>query len=224
MSQWGCKGNGFFYSSKIFLLILNLFYKKYALKGIKKGNNQTIATYRELFCVFAKIGAFTLGGGYAMISLIEKEVVTKRGWISKDEFDDILIIAQSSPGLLAVNISIFVGYKLRGNRGSFIATLGTIIPSFFMILLIALFFSNYKDNIYVDKFFKGVRPAVVALIALPVVNMLRRHKLSIWKIIITIATFALIVFIGVSPIYILLIALVGFAIYSYLKHYKYISD
>lgn len=93
----------------------------------------------EAFSIFFKIGAFTIGGGYAMVPLIEDEIVTKRRWIAKEDFIDLLAIAQSAPGILAVNISIFIGYRLRGIRGSIVTALGTILPSFLIILAIALF-------------------------------------------------------------------------------------
>ena len=102
--------------------------------------------YIEAFGIFFKIGAFTIGGGYAMVPLIENEIVTKRNWISKDDFIDLLAIAQSAPGILAVNISIFIGYKLRGIWGSLVTALGTVLPSFVIILAIAMFFHNFKDN------------------------------------------------------------------------------
>ena len=102
--------------------------------------------YLESFGIFFKIGAFTIGGGYAMVPLIENEIVTKRKWIAQEDFIDLLAISQSAPGILAVNISIFIGYKLRGIRGSIITALGTILPSFIIILAIALFFHSFKDN------------------------------------------------------------------------------
>jgi chromate transporter len=111
--------------------------------------------YTEAFSIFFKIGAFTIGGGYAMVPLIEDEIVTKRRWIAKEDFIDLLAIAQSAPGILAVNISIFIGYRLRGIRGSIVTALGTILPSFLIILAIALFFHNFKDNVYVERIFKG---------------------------------------------------------------------
>ena len=123
--------------------------------------------YLEAFGIFFKIGAFTIGGGYAMVPLIENEIVTKRKWIAQEDFIDLLAISQSAPGILAVNISIFIGYKLRGIRGSIITALGTILPSFIIILAIALFFHSFKDNPIVERIFKGIRPAVVALIAAP---------------------------------------------------------
>ena len=123
--------------------------------------------YLEAFGIFFKIGAFTIVGGYAMVPLIENEIVPKRKWIAQEDFIDLLAISQSAPGILAVNISIFIGYKLRGIRGSIITALGTILPSFIIILAIALFFHSFKDNPIVERIFKGIRPAVVALIAAP---------------------------------------------------------
>jgi len=105
--------------------------------------------YLEAFGIFFKIGAFTIGGGYAMVPLIENEIVTKRNWISKDDFIDLLAIAQSAPGILAVNISIFIGYKLRGIRGSLVTALGTVLPSFVIILAIAMFF-HCRTNLQRD--------------------------------------------------------------------------
>lgn len=102
--------------------------------------------YIEAFGIFFKIGAFTIGGGYAMVPLIENEIVTKRNWISKDDFIDLLAIAQSAPGILAVNISIFIGYKLRGIWGSLVTALGTVLPSFVIILAIAMFFITSKTT------------------------------------------------------------------------------
>jgi chromate transporter len=169
------------------------------------GDNPARVSLWTLATVFAKIGMFTLGGGYAMIPLIDREVVEKRRWLEKDEFYDILSIAQSSPGLLIVNISIFAGYRLRGRRGSVAATIGSCLPSFLIILAIALFFAGYRDNVYVEKIFKGIRPVVVALIAVPVVDMVIRSKLNIWRALLAIGTAAAILFLKVSPIYILLV-------------------
>ena len=159
----------------------------------------------NLATVFTKIGMFTLGGGYAMIPLIDREVVQKRKWLESEEFYDILSIAQSSPGLLIVNISIFAGYRLRGRRGSVAATIGSCLPSFLIILAIALFFAGYRDNVYVDKIFKGIRPVVVALIAVPVVDMIQRSHLNIWRALLAVAAAVAIIFLKVSPIYILLV-------------------
>lgn len=161
--------------------------------------------YMQLFTSFAKIGAFTIGGGYAMIPLIQQEVVEKKKWISDQEFMDVLAIAQSSPGLLAVNISIFIGYKLKKVKGSIVATLGSVLPSFVIILLIAMYFANYQDNPTVIKIFKGIRPVVVALIAVPVIKMAKSAKLTLTTGLVSVITASLIIFLKVSPIYILLV-------------------
>ena len=104
--------------------------------------------YGTLFLTFIKIGAFTIGGGYAMLPLIQREVVD-RGWMKKEEFIDLFAVAQSLPGIFAVNISIFVGYKLKKLPGAICCALGTILPSFLIILGIALFFTQFKDNSWV---------------------------------------------------------------------------
>ena len=114
--------------------------------------------YWTLFLTFVKIGTFTIGGGYAMLPLIQREVVDK-GWLSKEDFIDLFSVAQSLPGIFAVNISIFVGYKLKKVPGGIVCALGSILPSFFIILAIALFFTHVQDNIWVEKAFKGLRPA-----------------------------------------------------------------
>lgn len=165
--------------------------------------------YIEAFGIFFKIGAFTIGGGYAMVPLIEDEIVTKRNWISKDDFIDLLAIAQSTPGILAVNISIFIGYKLRGVRGSMVTALGTVLPSFVIILAIALFFHNFKDNPVVERIFKGIRPAVVALIAAPTFSMAKSARINRYTIWIPVVSALLIWLLGFSPIWIIIIAGAG---------------
>lgn len=173
--------------------------------------------YIEAFSVFSKIGAFTIGGGYAMVPLIEDEVVTKRHWIAKEDFIDLLAIAQSSPGIIAVNISIFIGYRLRGIRGSIVTALGTILPSFLIILAIALFFHNFKDNVWIEKIFKGIRPAVVALIAAPTFNMAKSAKINRYNIWIPILSALLIWLLGFSPIWIIVTAGIGGIAYKLIK-------
>ena len=136
----------------------------------------------QLFLSFFKIGAFTFGGGWAMISIIEKEIVDKHQWIGREEFLDLLAVAQSLPGILAVNISVAVGDKLRGRSGSVCAALGTILPSFLIILAIAIFLTPdiIKDNPIVSRIFMGIRPAVVALIVAPVISAAKSAKIN-WK-------------------------------------------
>ena len=116
--------------------------------------------YWDSFKTFFKIGAFTIGGGYAMIPLIEEEVVTRRQWIAKEEFVDLLAIAQSCPGVFAINMSVFIGYKLRKVRGALCTALGTALPSFIIILAIAMCFRHFMDVPWVAAMFMGIRPAV----------------------------------------------------------------
>lgn len=143
-----------------------------------KGKN----IYYQLFISFLRIGAFTFGGGWAMISLIEREVVENRKWISREEFLDLLAVAQSLPGILAVNISVAVGDKLRGMKGSTAAAFGTIMPSFLIILAIAIFLTPdlIQHNPVINAIFRGIRPAVVALIVAPVITTAKASHIG-WK-------------------------------------------
>lgn len=161
----------------------------------------------QIFTVFAKIGAFTIGGGYAMIPLIRDEMI-KRDWMSDEELPDIIAMAQSAPGVLAVNMSIFVGHKLRGVKGSVVATLGSVIPSFVAILLIAMVFTNFRDNPVVERIFKGIRPVVVSLIAVPMINMARKNNKIWWAWAISAVTLFMVAFLSFSPVYILLVLIV----------------
>ena len=166
-----------------------------------------MVSYWQIFLVFAKIGAFTIGGGYAMLPVIQNEI-TKRGWLKEEDFIDIMALAQAAPGLLAVNISIFTGHKLRGTGGSIVATLGSIMPSFLIILAIAMVFSGYQDNPVVIRIFKGIRPVTVALIAVPMINMAKKANRKWWTWILSGVTLGLVAFLDISPIYILLTVIV----------------
>lgn len=174
--------------------------------------------YWESFKTFFKIGIFTLGGGYAMIPLIEEEVVNKHRWVEKDEMLDLIAIAQSCPGVFAINIAIFIGYKLRQERGAIATALGTALPSFLIILAIAIFFKQFEDNRIVAAIFRGIRPAVVALIAVPTFRLGQRAKLNKFTIWIPIVCALLIWALGVSPIYIIIAA--GLAGYIYGRFLK----
>lgn len=135
-------------------------------------NEPQQSSCRQLFTTFFKIGAFTFGGGWAMISLIEREIVDKYHWIKREDFLDLIAVAQSLPGIIAVNIAATVGDKVKGNKGSIIAALGTILPSFIIILAIAIFLTPdiIKNNRVISSIFMGIRPAVVALIVAPVLT------------------------------------------------------
>ena len=171
----------------------------------------------QLFVTFFNIGAFTLGGGYAMLDMVERAVVDKRKWIEKNEFWDMITIVQMLPGVFAVNTALYTGYKIKGIRGAIAACLGAIIPSVVIILLIAVFFLDYKENPVVERIFKGIRPCVVALILSPAVKMFLNAKVN-WKTaIFPIATVVLIYFLHVSPVYIIILTIAGsvaFAFYS----------
>lgn len=166
-----------------------------------------MASLWNIFITFAKIGSFTIGGGYAMIPLIRDELV-KRGWLSDEELPDIIALAQSAPGVLAVNMSIFAGYKMRGIKGSVAATLGSVLPSFLIILMIAMLFTGYQDNPVVIRIFKGIRPVVVSLIAVPMINMARKGNKTWWAWLISFLVLFLVAFMNFSPIYILLVLIV----------------
>lgn len=170
--------------------------------------------YIEAFCTFFRIGLFTIGGGYAMVPLIEEEVVNRKRWIEKDEFLDLLAISQSVPGVFAVNFSIFIGYKLRRFPGALSMALGTILPSFLIILCIALFFSRFKEYEIVESIFKGIRPAVVALIAAPTFSLAKSAKINRYNIWIPVVSALLIWLLGVSPVYIIALAGIGGFVYG----------
>ena len=127
--------------------------------------------FLQLFWTYLKIGTFTLGGGYAMLPLIQREVVDNRHWIDEEEFMNMIALAQAAPGLIAVNSAIFIGWRVGGWRGVCGAVLGAVLPSFVIILAIAMVFADWKELPAVEAAFKGIRPAVVALIAAPLVKM-----------------------------------------------------
>ena len=153
-----------------------------------------------------------------MIPLIEEEVVNKHKWVSKDEMLDLIAIAQSCPGVFAINLSIFIGYKLRKTKGAICTALGTALPSFLIILAIAIFFKQFEDNRVVAAIFRGIRPAVVALIAVPTFRLGQRAKLNRYTVWIPVVCALAIWALGVSPIYIIIIAgLAGYLYGMYIK-------
>ena len=165
----------------------------------------------EIFWSFLKIGAFTFGGGYAMIPLIQHEVINNRSWLSKEEFIELLTIAQAAPGPIALNTAVFVGYKHRGYWGAVSAVLGVVVPSFTIILFVAIFFASMRDNRWVDAAFKGMRPAVVALIVAPIVGLTKGIH---WVLVAVAAATALLVwYFGFSPIWVLIAGAIGGALW-----------
>ena len=170
--------------------------------------------FKTLFTTFFKIGLFTLGGGYAMIPLIEAEVVDRHKWVGKEEFLDLIAVAQSCPGVFAINISTFIGYKLKRTKGALACALGAALPSFLIILAIAMFFHQFEDNPVVAAIFRGIRPAVVALIAVPTFNLARSAKISWANCWIPVGGALAIWLLGVSPILIILLAGIGGYVYG----------
>ena len=174
----------------------------------------------KIFLVFAKIGAFTIGGGIPMIAAIKSELI-ERGWLKDEDFLDIITLAQTAPGLFAVNISILTGHKLRGTKGSVVATIASCLPPFTIILLVAMFFTAFKENEYVIRAFKGIRPVVVALIGVPMIDMIKATKMRWWSWLIVISSMILVCFMKVSPVYILICIIVSalaIAHYNEKKH------
>ena len=171
----------------------------------------------QLFYVFLKIGTFTLGGGYAMIPLIQREVVDKKQWIDEEEFLNMIALAQAAPGIIAVNSAIFIGWRCGGWRGVIGAVMGAVLPSFLIILAIAMLFQDYKDQPAVEAVFKGVRPAVVALIAAPLLKMARTAKITWLTALIPIAAALLIWLTGLSPVWIIFITIVATIGYTYVR-------
>lgn len=170
--------------------------------------------YWNCFKTFFRIGLFTFGGGYAMIPLIESEVVEKKQWIERNEFLDLIAIAQSCPGVFAVNISIFIGHKLRKTKGALVASFAAALPSFLVILFIAMFFKTFEDNPVIASIFRGIRPAVVALIAVPTFNMARRAGINLSNCWIPVGGALLIWLLGINPIFIILAAGLGGLLYG----------
>ncbi len=162
----------------------------------------------QLFYTYLKIGTFTLGGGYAMLPLIQREVVDRKKWIDEEEFLNMIALAQAAPGLIAVNSAIFIGWRIGGWRGVCGAVLGAVLPSFLIILAIAMVFSEWKELPAVEAAFKGIRPAVVALIAAPLFKMAKAAKISWLTALIPIAA-ALLIWLGhVNPVWVILATIV----------------
>ncbi len=170
--------------------------------------------YWELFLVFFRIGAFTFGGGYAMLPLIQNAVVDKKKWLSDTEFIDMLAIAQSLPGPIALNTAVFVGNKHKGVKGSIFSSLGIILPSFITILLLVIVFTQFRENHAVEAVFKGIRPAVVALIFAPLLRMGKNADITWSNLWIPVAVALIVGLLHVSPILIIVLAIVLGILYN----------
>lgn len=178
----------------------------------------------QLFRIFFKIGITTIGGGYAMTPMMEHEIVKRTGWLTQEEFLDILAVAQATPGIFAVDMAGHIGHKLGGLRGAIIASIANVLPSFVIILILATFFQQFKELTLVQNAFRAIRPVVVALIAAPVFSMARSASLSRYTIWIPVLAAILIYFFDVSPVYIILIAGCAGWIYGYLQRRRSHTD
>lgn len=163
-----------------------------------------------LFITFFKIGAFTFGGGYAMIPLIQSEVTDKRKWITEKEILDVIAIAESTPGPIAVNSATFIGYKIAGFWGSFMATLGVILPSYVIILVISFLLRNFAEIKYVQYAFFGIRAGVLALVVKALWSMYKQCPKNIISYIIMALAFAMVVFFDVN----VLLVIIGAAVFG----------
>ena len=179
-----------------------------------------------LFCEMFKIGLFTFGGGYAMISILQNEFVLKKKWLTEDEFSDLVVIAESTPGPIAINCSTYIGYKRAKILGSVMATLGVVLPSFIIIFLISLFFNQFMENRYFAAFFKGIRACVIFLIISAGLKLFKKIDKDLYSIIIFIATFVTSVLFSFfminfsSIFYILISAFCGLMLYLIKKQGK----
>lgn len=168
----------------------------------------------DLFLVFAKIGAFSIGGGYAMLPFIQREVIDRYAWLTTQEFSDILAISQMTPGPVAVNSATFVGYTQSGVLGSAMATLGVVLPSFIMILIIASFFVKFYEKDAVKAAFKGIRPGVLGLLAAAAYQVTVQSVLDIKGIIVFALSFGILFIKKMDPMIVIAIsAVLGIILY-----------
>jgi chromate transporter len=179
-------------------------------------SKQERSSYFKLFGTFFKIGIFVFGGGYAMIPLIQQEVVTRHNWMSEEEFIDMLAITQSAPGPVAVNAAIFIGYKMNRLTGAIAALLGTIIPSFMIILFLATFLSTQSDHYYLNRFFEGVRPAIVALILGVGLKTSRKIINSFFSLALGTITLGLLLILDLHPFLLILFGALAGVLYNHL--------
>ena len=163
----------------------------------------------DLFLTFARIGGLTFGGGYAMLPMLQKEVVEKRGWASEEELMDYYAIGQCTPGVIAVNTATFIGYKTHGILGGIAATAGMITPSLIIITIIAAFIQQFAHLAVVQHAFAGIRIAVCALVLQSVWKMAKKGVVDVPTSVILLVTFAAVAFFGVSPVVMVIVAAIA---------------
>lgn len=182
---------------------------------MKKQHNLT-----ELFITFLKIGALTFGGGYAMMPIMRKEVVEKKQWVDDDDILKILVISESTPGVLAVNSATFIGHKIAGFKGSLVATLGVVLPSFIIISLISLFIVQFQQLTWVSYAFRGIQAGVAILIFKAALKLSKKIHFDLFAIIILVSSILFALFSEISVIYALMVGAILGIIYGSLIHLK----
>ena len=183
--------------------------------------------FLELYLAFVKIGAFTFGGGLAMMPIMQRELIEKRGWLTEEELIDYFAIGQSTPGIIAVNVSTFVGYKRLGVLGGIIGTVGVVTPSWVIIMLLAGAISSVDKYPLAQKALKGINVAVAALLTSVIVKFSKKTIKNIWNALFMLLAFALIYFLKVQSVWIIIAALVIgclLTLYRQKKKARAISD
>lgn len=165
-----------------------------------------MAVLLDLFTVFFKIGLFSFGGGYAMLPLMENEIIDIRGWLTSEEFIDIVAISEMTPGPLGINAATFLGYRVGDTLGSLIATIAVVLPSFIIMLTILIFINRFRDSKYLDWIFKGIRPVIFGLIISAAVSVSFSSFIDFKSVLIAIGIFYIVVFKKVNPITAIIIA------------------
>lgn len=169
----------------------------------------------QLFLTFLKIGAFTFGGGYAMIPIIQKEVVDKKKWLTEEDILDVVAIAESTPGPIAINAATFVGYKVAGFFGALCSTLGVVLPSFLIILLVSVFYKKFSQAQVVKNAFWGIRIAVLALILNALLALHKQSPKKLFTYVIAFLAFVAVVFFKLNIILIIVLAAIAGLVYEY---------
>ena len=171
----------------------------------------------QLFLIFAKCGVCTFGGGYAMLPILQRELVNKRGWVTDEEITDYYAVGQCTPGVIAVNVATFIGMKRRGWLGAVFSTLGVIFPSIVIITLIAALLAGFADNEYVAHALGGIRASVCALVAVTVVGLIRKGVRDLFSVLLCVGAFLVMLLLDISPVVVVVCAaLLGIA-YSRVK-------
>ena len=169
--------------------------------------------YLELFMIFSRIGAVTFGGGYSMLPILQKEIVEKKGWVTEEEVLDYYAISQCTPGIIAINTSIFIGYKCKKGLGGVFSALGMVFPSIVIILIVAMFIQNIMGIAVIQQAFAGIRIAVSALIINATITLFKKGVIDIYCVGIFASAFAIILFSSVSPVFVVIgAAISGIAI------------